>query len=225
MEMIEDWALVCALALVLAGLHACWVVPRLAEPEDGASLGKRCYATLGKPRELIALGVAVAVAQLVCVAQPRSLWPIWVVAGSSLLVLVWVDALTTWLPQTLSWLVSGELVASIGLSCWLSEQSAQLLTRLAVGAVGSTMLFGVVWLISRGGLGFGDVRLAPLIGAVAASISLESWYISLLAGSLAGVALALIPHSAAPGTKKGFAYAPSMLAGPYLAWIWLTAVG
>jgi leader peptidase (prepilin peptidase)/N-methyltransferase len=147
------------------------------------------------------------------------------IAGSSVLVLVWVDALTTWLPTPLLTLASVELIIAIALSCWFSDSPIELLARMALGAAGSAALFGVVWLASRGGFGFGDVRLAPLIGAVAASTSLSSWYVSLLAGSLAGVALALIPHKVAPGTKNGFAYAPSMLAGPYLAWVWLAVVG
>ncbi|MDR0837060.1 MAG: prepilin peptidase [Propionibacteriaceae bacterium] len=213
----------CASALTYT--HTRLLVPRIAEPDDGAELGKRSYVSLGTTRELVALGVLLVVAQLMGALAPQSLWPIWMVAGSSMLVLVWVDALTTWLPTPLLALVSTELFAAIVLSCWLSDSPTQLLARMSVGAVGSAALFAIVWLVSRGGFGFGDVRLAPLIGAVAASTSLTHWYVSLLAGSLVGVVLALIPHKVAPGTKNGFAYAPSMLAGPYLACIWLAVVG
>ena len=83
-------------------------------------------------------------------------------------------------------------------------------------------VFGAIWLVTRGGIGFGDVRFAPLVGAAtaAASWTLLAW--ALVLGSLTGALVGLV--RLAVGRRGSFAYAPSILAGAYLAAAvaWLT---
>jgi leader peptidase (prepilin peptidase)/N-methyltransferase len=87
--------------------------------------------------------------------------------------------------------------------------------RAAAGAAIAGGLYLLVWLISRGGFGFGDVRFAPLLGAAAAAESWALLWLTLLLGTVAGglVGLARL----ARGRRDAFPYAPSMLAGAYAA--------
>jgi leader peptidase (prepilin peptidase) / N-methyltransferase len=69
--------------------------------------------------------------------------------------------------------------------------------------------------VTRGGFGFGDVRFAPLLGAATAS---HSWSL-LIWGLTFGTAVGAV-HGAGRLARRrvgGFPYAPSMLAGCYLA--------
>jgi leader peptidase (prepilin peptidase)/N-methyltransferase len=145
--------------------------------------------------------------------------PLWLVAGSGLLTLVWVDALTTWLPTQLMRLVTGELIVAVLISAILSATPTTLLSQVLMGAAGNGAVFILVWWVTKG-LGFGDVRLAPLIGAVAGSLGINGWYTALLAGSLVGVVWGLFARrNPAPGTSGGFAYGPALWCGPYLAYL------
>jgi leader peptidase (prepilin peptidase)/N-methyltransferase len=77
------------------------------------------------------------------------------------------------------------------------------------------LLYLLVWRVSRGGFGFGDVRFAPLIGAATAAHSWSLLLLGLFAGSVLGAVhggIRLVRRRAGP-----FPYAPAMLAGAYLA--------
>jgi len=72
-----------------------------------------------------------------------------------------------------------------------------------------------VWAVTRGGFGYGDVRYAPLLGAATAG---DSWTLLIWALTL-GTAVGA-GHGTARLIRRrpgAFPYAPSMLAGCYLA--------
>jgi leader peptidase (prepilin peptidase)/N-methyltransferase len=128
-------------------------------------------------------------------------------------VLVAVDARTTWLPLGLTHAVWAATVGAAALAAFLG--GAPLLGRSAVGALASALLYLVLWRLSRGGLGFGDVRLAPVLGAASAAAGWSTLVTTLLLGSLVGAAVGVV--LALRGRRGAFAYAPSMLAGAFLA--------
>ena len=72
-----------------------------------------------------------------------------------------------------------------------------------------------MWLASRGGFGFGDVRFAPLVGAPAAAHSWSLLLWALLLGSVAGAVWGLVRMLR--GRRGPYPYAPWLLAGGYLA--------
>jgi leader peptidase (prepilin peptidase)/N-methyltransferase len=96
---------------------------------------------------------------------------------------------------------------------WLG--GAALLGRSAVGAGAAALLYLGLWRLSRGGLGFGDVRLAPVLGAAGAAVGWPTLVTTLLLGSLAGAVVGVV--LALRGRRGAFPYAPSMLAGAFLA--------
>ena len=87
--------------------------------------------------------------------------------------------------------------------------------RALLGAVVWLVVFGLVWLISRGrGMGFGDVKLAPVLGAVLAWLGWGPALVGLFSAWVIGgvVALVLLVSGRA---KRGthLAFGPYMLIG------------
>lgn len=203
--------LVLAAALpVLLGTRAALV--RLAEPAEPA--GKAPYRTLPTGRFVATCTVLAAVAAaLVGLTLPTSAWPLWWVLCAPGLVLVAVDARTTWLPLPLTRLVWAATVGAAVPATALGGPA--LLARSAVGAGAAGLLYLVLWRLSRDGLGFGDVRLAPVLGAAAAAVGWSTLFATLLLGSLVGAAVGVL--LALRRRPRSFAYAPSMLAGAFLA--------
>ena len=220
------WAPALLLALGLAWVNGPGLACRLPEPPDGPGLGKLPYACLATPRRLAGLAVLVLPAQAALWAVPGPHRALWLVYGAAGAALVWVDACTTWLPSRLSWLVTVELAVAAGVGLWLTDDRAGLAIQLLAGAVAAFIFWWIFWRFSRGGLGFGDVRLAPLTGAVAGTIGASGWFIALLAGSALGALWGLLVarRHPAPGTTRGFAYGPALWAGPYAALIWASVL-
>jgi leader peptidase (prepilin peptidase)/N-methyltransferase len=138
----------------------------------------------------------------------------WLVLAILGVLLAAIDARTSWLPLQLTrtaWLamaVAAVLAASFGGGVWVP-------VRAIVGAAIAGGLYLLVWLLSRGGFGFGDVRFAPLLGAAAAADSWTLLWWTLLLGTVAGGLMALL--RLAQGRRDAFPYAPSMLTGAYAA--------
>lgn len=212
------WLIAAGAAVAVA--HGPILSARLPEPADAARLSKLPYKQLATPRRIVWLVAIALAAQLATIASTP--WPAWLVYGSGVAALIWVDAYTTWLPLTLNWLVTGELVLAASLWCWITADPG-LALRMAAGAMASLAFWWLFWRISRGGFGFGDVRLAPLAGAMAATLGLQGWFAALLATTVLGViwGLTIGRLHPAPGSRGGFAYGPALWAGPYVAMAWV----
>jgi len=219
-------ALLCAAGLVVALVHGVLIAPRLPEPPDGEELGKLPYSTLVTPRRIAALVVLASAAQAALLLPDGNLRPAWLVYGSAVAALIWVDACTTWLPTTLTRLAWGEMAVAVGVVGVLAGDWRPVV-EMIVGAAAAAGLLWVFWRVSRGGVGFGDVRLAPLVGAMAATMGVTGWLSAMLAGSAVGVVWGLLVARTrpAPGTTRGFAYGPALWAGPYIALLWSTSCG
>lgn len=198
-----------ALPVLLATRPLLVRLPEPAEPE-----GKSLYGALPTRRFVVTCtALAAGCAAVVGVTLPVATWPLWWVLCAPALVLVAVDARTTWLPLTLTRVVWAATLGATTLATILG--GAPLLGRSAAGAVAAALLYLVLWWLSRGGLGFGDVRLAPVLGAASAAVGWPTLFTSLLLGSLVGAAVGVV--LALRGRPGAFAYAPSMLAGAFLA--------
>jgi leader peptidase (prepilin peptidase)/N-methyltransferase len=93
---------------------------------------------------------------------------------------------------------------------------------LARAALGSVLLFGCYFVIAfayPAGMGFGDVKLAGLIGAVLAYLSWRTLVVGafggFLLGSLGGVLLIALRRG---GRKTQIPFGPYMIAAALLAW-------
>ena len=208
------WLAVLATGLLTAAITRPLLL-RLPEPqvEDAPS-----YSALPTTRFVLVCALCSTVAAAVAwTALPAVLQPLWTVLAVGGLLLAAVDLLTTWLPLRLvraSWLAMAvAALSAAGLAgSWL------VLLRSAVGAAVAGGLYLAVWLVSRGGFGYGDVRFAPLLGAAAAADGWPLLVLTLVAGTVVGGVVGLARLAAR--RDGSFPYAPSMLAGAYLAALW-----
>ena len=111
------------------------------------------------------------------------------------------------------WLVlagAGLLVVRLARSVIAAEQ--------LVGAVTAFLLFFAVWLAARNRMGFGDVKLASLIGFL---VGFPGWLLAVSGASLGGIAFVLVRRAAGlRPADESIAFAPLLVvaaAGAFLA--------
>lgn len=172
------------------------------------------FVGLDSPRFRVGVGAVgfLASALLLALTEVRS-WPILLPLACLGALLGLIDARTTYLPLRLHYLTFALVAAGIAISAaWRAEPWA-LAWAGGIG-IAATAVYALVWRVSGGQLGFGDVRLAGMLGAATAAVtpSLAVW--TFLLGSLVGAVWAIA--SRLRGIKE-FAYGPSMLLGVPLA--------
>ena len=177
------------------------------------------YAALATRRFSLACGTLSLAASVLALALAPLPWlPLWLVWATLFAVLVGVDGATTWLPLHLTrttWAAfAGALALSAVLALTLGEVTIGDVGRVLVGAVASGAMYAMIWRVGQG-LGFGDVRISPLVGALGASLSWTGWWIALVAGPLLGALWGIA--RTATGRRGPFAYGPWMWLGPAAA--------
>jgi leader peptidase (prepilin peptidase)/N-methyltransferase len=202
--------------MTIATTSALLVRPLLRRlPEAVPGDGKPIYRDLGNTRFVLVCGALAWVAALVSwLTMPRYVQPMWSVLAILGVLLAAIDARTGWLPLRLTriaWLAMAVAVVPVA----LLGGGVAVAVRSAAGAAIAGGLYLIVWLLSRGGFGFGDVRFAPLLGAAAAADSWTLLWWTLLLGTVAGGMVGVL--RLARGRRDGFPYAPSMLVGAYAA--------
>lgn len=203
-----------ALALALAGLAAL-ATPRVlrALPEPASGAGKIPYARLATIRFTAVVAALTGLATLLASLRiSAGLLAPWLVLAAVGTLAGAIDARTTWLPRQVTWagwaLLAVALPVVSGLAGW------QAAGRVLAGALAAGAVFWFVWRITAAGIGFGDVRLMPLLGAAAATLGWSAWLAMLLLSTLAGAAWGIwLRMRGHPGV---FAYAPPLLVGAFL---------
>lgn len=172
------------------------------------------WSHLPRPRWLAALGVASALsAGTGLLLAPAETAPLWLVWGGPVALLIAIDAATTWLPLSLTRLCWVALVLATAVAVFAGLPTQ----RLAVMAISASVAYGFFWLLWRlsgGAIGFGDVRLAGLTGALAAVVSVNLVLAAFITGSLLGVLIGLSYRLR--GRTGAFPYGPALWAGPWV---------
>jgi leader peptidase (prepilin peptidase)/N-methyltransferase len=213
---IEESLAAVVIAVTIGATSAVLVRPLLRRlPEAVPGDGRPIYRDLGTTGFLLVCGALAGVAAAISwLSLPYYAQPMWSVLAILGVLLAAIDARTTWLPLQLTriaWLamaVAALLAAAFGGGVWVA-------VRAATGAAIAGGLYLLVWLLSRGGFGFGDVRFAPLLGAAAAADSWTLLWWTLLLGTVGGGLMGVL--RLARGRREAFPYAPSMLVGAYAA--------
>ena len=91
---------------------------------------------------------------------------------------------------------------------------------VVAGAVAFALFFGVWWFIPRG-MGFGDVRLAGVIGITVGYLSLLHAYVAFLSGFIVGMLFGVVVMViSSSGRKTRIPFAPSLAIGAVIAVFW-----
>lgn len=142
------------------------------------------------------------------------LWFAVVVASISV-----VDARIWLIPWWIPWVGSAVGVVLITISSIALDQVSAIPIALASGAVTGGLFF-VIWFIAPRSLGFGDVRLAVMIGLFLGWIDPALILYGLLIGSLLATGIGVVSWMRGSGTR--FAFGPPLSAGSLLA-VWLNS--
>ncbi|GAA1475637.1 hypothetical protein GCM10009623_00830 [Nocardioides aestuarii] len=232
-------ALLAVVVAGLAGALAPRVVAALPEPEHDESLEdedpKPLYADLAaRPGRAMLLGGASALAAaLVVLAVGPDPWLVGLVPLVPVgVVLAWVDWHTRLLPSRIV-LPATAYALAVALVLWPLTGSADDLVRGLVGLVVLRSLYWLMWRIHSAGMGFGDVRLAALVGLALGHVGvaelLVGGYAGFLIFGLPGLVLAVVKWDRTL-LKTPFPFGPFMLIGALLGllvgpWVLLRLVG
>lgn len=170
---------------------------------------------VARPR-LLALGLAGVCGGLLAafaVLLPVSVLPLFAyltIVGAALAV---IDARTRYLPDSLVGPSYPLVALLLGVAAlWPGEAPVG---RALASAGLWLVMFGVPWLVTAGrGIGFGDVKVAPLLGAALGWLGWNASVIGLFAGLVLGLLVGLAGWAARrSGPRALFPFGPSMLAG------------
>lgn len=188
-----------------------WLVPHIIIDDPEAP----DFAALVNLRSLLTVAaVALAASCVLWLTEPVSWW-LWVPYLALGAPLIAVDAATTFLPLKLHYFALFAMaLSSIGLA---AATTLAWVCALLCG-LGIFAFFYLVWRFNPT-LGFGDVRLAGLIGAVAGQGGLTVALSAVLAGTVLG-AMHGIAHNLWARRKadrpRHFPYGPALWCGPIL---------
>jgi leader peptidase (prepilin peptidase)/N-methyltransferase len=146
--------------------------------------------------------------------------PAFCVLSAALVALVWIDLREFRLPREITYtaFVSSGVIMMIAA---LAKTEPDRFWKAFIGAGISLLVMLVIYLASRGGMGEGDVRLAPLLGLHLGWISLPIVPVGLFLGFLLGAIAGLIGMAiGAAGRKTALPFGPFLAAGTIAA-IWL----
>lgn len=217
------WWVVAACALVLGGLGALTGRElatggyRIAEDEADHPPGHPAWT--GPATALLAGVAAWAVGDLGgWAALPAYLLFAWLTVA-----LVWIDLDVHRLPVGLVVPTGWATVALLGIAS-LATRDGRWLSAL-VGAAVFGVVYVVLAVLPGGGVGGGDVRLAPLIGALLGWLGPGHVVVGMTAGFLVGGvgALALLLLGRV-GLKTSIAYGPAMCLGAWVAIGWTSRI-
>lgn len=229
-------ALAAAAACAAAGAlvpHLVRAVPEPASAEDDPP--KRRYDDIGATPGLwwrTALASAVVGAGVGAVLGWHWWLAVLVPVVPVCVALAVIDWHTRLLPSRLVLPATGYLVIS-GLAGWAVTGDHTDLLRAALGLVIARSVYWLLWFVHSAGMGFGDVRLAALLGFALGHVGWAEFAVGMYAGflvfGLPGLLLAVLRRDRAL-LKVAYPFGPFMLLGAWLGllsgpWLLVRLVG
>jgi leader peptidase (prepilin peptidase)/N-methyltransferase len=152
------------------------------------------------------------------------LWPAFGVFSLTLLLLTVTDLDTKLIPNRI--LGPGTALSAVILTLgWLIDTDSGSLVRAGGGAVAFFAAMYLLAILARGGLGFGDVKLAFLIGLFAGYVG---WGVVLIAGVgaflVGGVVSVVLLVSGRFGRKDAIPFGPFLTSAGIIAVFWGDAI-
>lgn len=136
--------------------------------------------------------------------------------GIGLVALTLIDIRTYRLPREISYTTLALGAPLLMLSALVDDDTNQL-WRVLIGAVSAVVVMGGLHIVSRGGLGDGDVRLSPLLGAYLGWIGPEAlvggFMSSFVLGAMYGMSLMILTTA---DRRTALPFGPFLAAGTVL---------
>ncbi|MDX3454245.1 prepilin peptidase [Streptomyces sp. ME02-8801-2C] len=178
--------------------------------------GGRTSASYGPSTPLLALATALVCAALAAATGTRPELGAWLLLAPVGVLLAVVDFRVQRLPDLLTLPLAAAALVLLGVAALLPEHAGDWPTSL-LGALLLGGAYFVLFLISPGGMGFGDVKLALGLGAVLGWYGWGSVVLGTFAGFLFGglYGLALVVARRA-GRKTSIPFGPFLIAGAFV---------
>jgi prepilin signal peptidase PulO-like enzyme (type II secretory pathway) len=192
------------------------VVPLVSWVRGCPTCGHRMPLTACAAQVLLGIAAAITVASVgdLWIAVPY-LWLCAVVVAIGV-----VDARIWLIPWWMPWTGAGVGFALVVMSSLALGEPGAILDAV-LGGAGAFALFFAMWFLAPGKLGFGDVRLAAMLGLLLGWMHPLLPIYGLLIGSIVGVVVGLVSLATHAGNR--FAFGPSLGAGALMA-VWLNDV-
>ncbi|MDR1767884.1 MAG: prepilin peptidase [Propionibacteriaceae bacterium] len=206
-------AAACLLAAAASGLSAQVVLRRLPPPA-GEDFD---YAALATTRtRLAAAGATAAGLALVLPCHDWTRWPLWTAFALGGGLLAVVDAQSRFIPRQVAWATGGAVVLTAAGAAALDADPWPLLGA----AGGAAVAGGVLWALWRlgGGLGFGDVRLAAIIGWTTGFDALSRTIIALILGAVLAALWGW--GRRLRGNAEPYPFGPALVGASFVAAAW-----
>ncbi len=134
--------------------------------------------------------------------------------------LSWVDLRTRRLPRQIIYGTAGVALPLLVVAAFV-EHAPRRLWMMALGAAITLAIMTLVYVASRGGMGEGDVRLAPLLGAALGFLNPGLAVVGLLYGFITGAVVGLAMLGLRKGDRKtAIPFGPFLALGTLLAIFW-----
>src|SRR5688500_18004844 len=139
------------------------------------------------------------------------------VLSAGLIALSWIDLRTKRLPREITYVTLAFGVPLLVVAA-LVRDAPDRIARMAGGAAIALAFMGLLYLVRRGGMGDGDVRLSPLLGAYLGWLGLGyvpvGLFLGFLFGSIVGVSAMVIGRA---GRKTALPFGPFLALGTLVA--------
>jgi leader peptidase (prepilin peptidase)/N-methyltransferase len=148
-------------------------------------------------------------------------WPLvmWVPLVPVAVALAVVDWRTRLLPTAVIRPTYAALVVLV-LVGWAVTHDTDAVVRSALGFLVAGGLYGLLWFIYPRGLGFGDVRLAGVLGLALGWLGWGPVMVGVYAGFLLGGVLGALLSMLRIVERKGYPFGPFMLVGALIGVLW-----
>ena len=139
--------------------------------------------------------------------------------GAGLVALSWIDLRTKRLPRGIIYVTALIGIPLLAIAALVRHEPRRLWMTLLGAAVALTFM-AAVYVLSRGGMGDGDVRLSPLLGAYLGWLNpgfvAVGLFLGFLAGAVVGLALMAVGRG---GRKTAVPFGPFLALGTVVA-VW-----
>ena len=117
--------------------------------------------------------------------------------------------------QLVGWFVTVEILI-LGIAGWMASDFARFGTALGIAGV-TTIVYLLLYLVSRGSLGMGDVKFAFPLGLCVGWYSANQWLVAIFVSFLIAGLVAVIGLVTKRMTRKSrLAFGPYMFLGTFL---------
>jgi leader peptidase (prepilin peptidase)/N-methyltransferase len=182
---------------------------------------KETYVAVAARPRLALWATAVSVVIAAAIGARLGNHPVtWVLALLTpvLVLLAVVDWRTRLLPRVVVLPATGALIV-LAVVEWLVHGDSHVLLRSLIAMLVARSVFWVLWFVRSAGMGFGDVRLAALLGLALGRLGWSAWVIGLYGGLLLfaffGITLMIVRRDRST-LKRAYPFGPFMIAGAVL---------